>query len=65
MLKQEDFDRQFDEERKELSDLELSEPIEIEEGEEIEEKKFCTCSLDPKTCEVHLVKADEDYAELD
>ena len=62
MLKEE-FDAEFEEERKELAELEHSEPLPtIEEEEELEEKEVivCTCKIDPRFCELHQLEDDED-----
>lgn len=54
-----DFDKQWNDERKELADLEYTEPI-VNEEDELEEE-ICTCEIDKYNCLIHpLEEPDEE-----
>lgn len=59
-MKQEDFDRQFEEERKEMADLEYADPLDptLEDEEDMEIVQ-CSCLIDPEFCEVHNPENDQ------
>ena len=65
MSYEEEFESQYNAERKELADLEYSQPIEI--IEEMEEEEICTCNLelgDDIPCPVHNKDLDEENSTI-
>jgi hypothetical protein len=60
MSYEEEFESQYNEERRELADLEYSAPIEITEIEEIEDECTCDLELDDLPCPVHSKVLDEE-----
>lgn len=52
-----DTEEQFNEERKELAELEYSEPVAIDDNEDTlevdEPKDVCTCEIDVDACLIH------------
>lgn len=55
------FDTQFDEDRKELADLEYSDPlVPVDDEEEVIEIEICTCEISDFPCPMHPVSVEED-----